>query len=293
MQTVLYYIVYGFFRLLALLPLKVLYMFSWVIRLLLYHGIRYRRGIVAENLRNAFPERGKEDLLRIEKQYYAHMCDLIVETIYQSGMSASEVRKRVVYTNPELVEQYYRQGRHVAGILGHCNNWEWMFGFPLFTNLQCVVIYRPVSSRVIDRVMLKIRSRFGADLVPMKVAPRRIYQYDREGVPTITAFIADQSPPPGSTPQWLTFLHRETAFYSGPELIARKMSMAAVYLKMKKVRRGFYEFEFVPLTTGTGEIEPGELIRAYAAKLERHINEEPAHWLWSHRRWKRLREATE
>ncbi len=293
MQTVLYYIVYGFFRLLALLPLQVLYLLSWLARILLYHVIRYRRGVVAENLRNAFPEREKEELLKIEKQYYTHMCDLIAETIYQSGMSASEVRKRVVYANPEVVEQYYRQGKHVAGMLGHCNNWEWMYGFPLLTNLQCIVIYRPVRNRVFDRVMLKLRSRFGADLVPMRVAPKRIFHYDREGVRTITAFIADQSPPPGSTPKWLTFLNRETAFYSGPEVIARKMNMVAVYFKMKKVRRGYYEFEFVPLTVNAGEIAEGDLIRAYVAELEQHINEEPAHWLWSHRRWKRKREATE
>ncbi|TVR69313.1 MAG: lipid A biosynthesis acyltransferase [Marinilabiliales bacterium] len=291
MQTILFHIIYGFFRLLAMLPLRVLYFFSGIAYLTLYYITGYRRAVVAENLRNAFPERDKEEIVIIEKQYYRHMCDLIAETVYQSGMTAREVSARVRYTNPEIAGKYFEQGKDVAGLLGHCNNWEWLFGYPLIAPFRCVVIYRPIKNRVFDRIMLKLRSRFNAHLVPMKVAPRTIYNYRQQGVQTITAFIADQSPPTGGTPQWHTFLNRDTAFFGGPEVIARKMKMAVIYLKMKKIKRGYYEFEFVPLADDASAVNEGEIIRSYVAELEKHIAEEPSHWLWSHRRWKHRREV--
>lgn len=286
MSNLLFYLVYGLLRLLSFMPLRVLYFLSDITGFFFYHIGRYRRKVVFENLGRSFPEKTPSEIKIIARRFYRHLGDLIVETIYQTGMGEKEIRRRVRYNNPGLIDKYFAKGKNVAAVMGHYGNWEWMFGFPLITGYKCITIYRPLKNRIFDRLMLKMRSRFGADLVPMKMAIRKLYEYREQEVPSITAFIADQSPPPEKTLYWFEFLNQDTPVYHGLARIAGKMDMALVYFRMNRIRRGFYEFDFVPLIDSCAGTTEYEITKAHVSELEKHIRDKPEHWLWSHRRWK-------
>jgi Kdo2-lipid IVA lauroyltransferase/acyltransferase len=290
MRSVYFYMLYYLIRFIGLLPLKVLYLLSDMLYYIFYYIIRYRKDVIIRNLTCSFPERDRDEIKEIAKRYYRHLCDLIIEAIYQPGMGENEIKRRVRYNNMDLIKMYYNQGRDVAVITGHYNNWEWICGFPLFTRYKCLTIYRQLKNKVVDRLMLKTRSRFGAELVPMKLVIRRLYNYRESGDPTITLFIADQTPPMEKVIGWFDFLNQETPVYLGPERIAKKMNMAVVYLKMKKIRRGYYEYDIVPLFENSSETADNEITRTHLAILGSQIREQPEFWLWSHRRWKLKRE---
>ncbi len=238
------------------------------------------------NLRNSFPEKSADEIRAIAKEFYRHLGDLIIETVYLTGMGEDEIRRRVKYNNPEVIEKHLREGKHTAAVLGHYGNWEWMCGFPLLTGYECVVIYRPLKNKVFDRFMFNVRSRFGATIVPMKMAIRKIYEFDKMGSPTLTAFMADQTPPKEKSLHWVDFMNQDTPVYLGTERVARKLNMAVVYFKMKKVKRGYYEFDFIPLFDEAGKTSGHEITDTHVAMLEKQIRETPGFWLWSHRRWK-------
>ena len=286
MSNLIYRIVYYLIRFAGLLPLGVLYFISDLIYYLIYYVIRYRRQVVNENLRNSFPEKSKAELRHIARNYYSHLCDLIVESLYQPGMGEEEINLRVRYNNPEIIQKYFDRGKHVAAVLGHYGNWEWLCGFPLITSYKCITIYRPLNNRVFDRLMLESRSRFGAEPVPMKMAIRKIYEYDKQGSPSSTACIADQTPPMEKSIFWIDFFNRDTPVYSGVERIAKKMDMAVLFFRMKKTGRGYYEFDLIPLFDNASETTDYEITKAHVAFLEQQIRERPEYWLWSHRRWK-------
>ena len=85
---------------------------------------------------------------------------------------------------------------------------------------------------------------------------------------------------------WLDFLNQPTAFLLGANKIARKLEQAVVYPHFKKVGRGHYEVEMILIHPGQDESGDHPIIRNYAARLEESIHQDPALWLWSHRRWK-------
>ena len=286
MTGIFYYLVYFFLRLISLLPLRALYVISDMIYYLAYYITKYRRNVVFENLYNAFPEKDHTDIEDIAKGFYSHLCDLLVETIYLMGMGKDEIRRRVRYNNPEIIEKYFGEGKHVAAVLGHYGNWEWMCGFPVITEYECITIYRQLRNKVFDRLITTMRSRFGARLVPMKMAIRKIYQLDNKGIPTLTAFMADQAPPRAKARYWIDFLNQDTPVYLGVEQVARKMNMAVVFFKMRKIRRGYYEFDFIPLFDNSAEAPDYEITDAHVKELEKLIRDQPELWLWSHRRWK-------
>ena len=91
---------------------------------------------MANNLKNAFPEKSPDELRRIEKRFYKHLADIIMETLKLIHMSPGSMKKRFIITNPEIINKIKDEGRDIAGICGHYNNWEWMTAFPLFTDIN-------------------------------------------------------------------------------------------------------------------------------------------------------------
>src|SRR5690606_41041317 len=90
---------------------------------------------------------------------------------------------------------------------------------------------------------------------------------------------------------WLTFLGRDTAFYLGPEQMARATRYAAVYVSMRRLKRGHYEARCHLLAEAHERLAPGEFTARYAALVERDVLAHPEEWTWGHRRWKQQRPA--
>ena len=70
-----YWLAYAGMLLLASLPLRVLYVVSDALYVLLRHVLGYRRRTVRSNLRNSFPEKTAAELRDIEKKFYQYISD--------------------------------------------------------------------------------------------------------------------------------------------------------------------------------------------------------------------------
>ncbi|HNX67334.1 MAG TPA: lysophospholipid acyltransferase family protein [Bacteroidales bacterium] len=289
MKRILFYIFYAFIYIITLLPLRILYIFSDLMFVLLYYFPSYRRKIVADNLKNSFPEKSEKERKIIARRYYRHMADIIIETIKEMHLSKRQVQKRFRIQNPELYEKYYAQGRDVLAVCSHYNNWEWLSSFVLSSKLKCITAYKPLSNKFFDRMMLDIRSKYGTETAPTSAVLKRIVKYRMQKMPTISAFIADQTPPKGEHVHWTTFLNQDTSFYIGTEKVAVMLDMVVVFIHIKKIKRGFYEAESIVITEHPKDEPPGAITEMHVRMLEKVIREEPEYWLWSHRRWKHKR----
>jgi KDO2-lipid IV(A) lauroyltransferase len=105
MGAIAYYVFYGFNWILSLLPLTILYLFSDLIYVVLYYIVSYRRQVVYTNLKNSFPEKTDKERKIIEKKFYRHLADLIVEILKMTHMSKKEQAKRFTYTNLEVIDK--------------------------------------------------------------------------------------------------------------------------------------------------------------------------------------------
>ena len=286
------YILYGFVWLISFLPFRVLYLVADLNYLLLYYVIHYRRKVVRTNLCNSFPEKSLREIKAIERKYYKHLADLSIELYKLWHMSETSIRKRCVFKNTELPQSYFNEGRSVIGVLGHYGNWEWMSSYSLWMprEFDFFTLYKPLHNAVADKMMIRLRSRFGAKPVPKNDILRRIVENKRNGRLFLAGFIGDQTPNRANLNFWMEFLNQDTPILVGTEKIARKFGLPVISLKMRKVRRGYYEVDFVDVCSDPGQLEPGELTRIHTRLLERYIREVPELWLWSHKRWKLTRE---
>jgi len=293
MKAFLFYIFYAFIWVVTLLPLRALYLLSDFFFLILYYFPSYRRDVVAKNLKNSFPEKSEKERNEIARRFYRHLADLFVETLKAIHMSPKQIRKRFIFKDPVLVEKFYAEGRDIIAVCSHYNNWEWLSSGQLTLPLQTITIYKPLSNKNFDRMMVRLRSKYGAETAPMSSILKRILTHRKKKETTISAFIADQTPPQGEHVHWTTFLNQDTSFYLGAEKIAVALDMAVVFVHIKKIKRGYYEAETVLITDNPKNEQPGVITERHIRELEKVIMEKPEYWLWSHRRWKHKRPENE
>lgn len=286
MSAAAFYLVYPFLYLLASLPFSVLYNVSDVLYYLFWVS-GYRKKVVFTNLRNSFPEKTEAEITALAKAYFRYLCDLTLETFKTMKTTEEEARAHCTFVKPAWLDQLYQEKRSFIIVMGHYGNWEWGGpSFTLNTNYQLVVIYRPLSNPYFEKMMTRMRTKFGTRITPVKNTLRDMVA-NRSQL-TATALLADQNASP-ETAHWMHFLNQDTPVFTGPEKLSVKFNYPVVYMNIKRLRRGFYEVSPELLFADPKNTTPGEITETFMKRLEQEILKDPVTWLWSHRRWKNKR----
>ena len=272
-------------RIFSRIPLALWYPFASVLAWLSWRVVPYRRHVVEANLKASFPEWDDAHRECVIRDYYRGFADMLVEVMHSLRLTRAELERRVVLRNPELVRDQVARGKPALIVAAHQCNWEWMLlAFSTQLGVPVDAAYKPLVDSWAEREMLKLRSRFGARLIPAQQLLGDIIQ--QRNAPRVIAMVADQEPVTSERKHWVKFLNRDTAFFLGGEEIVRATRYAAFFVKLKRVARGRYEAEFVPLAAAGEKLEPGAFTERYARFVEEQIRDAPADWPWSHKRWK-------
>jgi KDO2-lipid IV(A) lauroyltransferase len=213
------------------------------------------------------------------------MADLMMETIKSVSMSAKSVHRRMVCTNPELMEHYFSQGKSILAAAGHYCNWEMAtLSFGFLTDKRRIVVYKPQSNEVFTAFFNRTRSRFGATMVSMRQTLRKLIEYKNEL--SFSVLVSDQTPTPEDAKYFTEFLNQQTAVFLGIEKLTKITDCVVIFYRIDLVKRGYYTYTFVPLIEQPKLAKPHEITEAHVRYLEALIREKPEYWLWSHRRWK-------
>lgn len=277
---------------LAHLPLGVLYVLGKGIYVLMAYVVRYRKRVVLENLRNSFPEKSAVEIARLAQQFYWHFAQVMVETIKLAAMPATELKKRVLFRNPEVLERHFAAGRTVLGLSSHAGNWEWVLtSGAVWLSAHADGVYKPLSNPFFEHFLYQLRTRTGAGLIPMRDTLRDMLQ--RKGEVRVVSMLSDQAAGPEDRPFWTTFMHQDAGFYTSTERLAGRFRCPVVYVSIRRVRRGYYEIILTELYDGDSPLEPNSfpITAAFVRQLEQDIKLCPADYLWTHRRWKHKRQG--
>ena len=286
--------IYCLFYAISLLPFRLLYVLADIECFMLYHVIRYRRGVVRRNLVTSFPDKSEQEIVQIEKRFYHWFCDYFFEAVKLLSISDAELRRRFTIINSEEVEQCFKEGQDVAAILGHYCNWEWLscVGMNLPFERETGLIYHPLRNKAFDYLFRKLRSHEKhSRVIPKQDILRYVVSRKKEGIRNICGYISDQGPKWKNIHLWLPFLnHEHTPVFTGGERIMRKMNNAVFYVEMSRPKRGYYTATYKLITRTSTTLEPDGITRRFFQMLEQTIRREPAYYLWSHNRWKRTKE---
>ncbi|HSZ25834.1 MAG TPA: lysophospholipid acyltransferase family protein, partial [Cytophagaceae bacterium] len=209
-----------FFVLVSKLPFWFLYRISDFFYFLMYYFPGYRKRVVLENLRKSFPTKSSKEIHTLAKLFYSNLADLTVETLKILTLKKADMKKRVKVINMSLVHSYLDNSSSVIVLTGHQCNWEWLL---LSCSIECNypidAVYKPLHIDFLDKLFIKMRSRFGANPLAMKDVYRSIIRNKNEI--RVIAMVADQTPAHSEIQYFTNFLHQNTAFFVGADKIAR------------------------------------------------------------------------
>jgi KDO2-lipid IV(A) lauroyltransferase len=272
-------------KFLSRLPMWALYAFSAFVYFLAYYIVRHRHRVIADQLAKVFPGKSEAERNAIHRRYLKNFCDVLVEVLKSVSMSPEDMVAHVQIRNLEEVRKYLDAGKSVMLVTSHLCNWEWLLqGMALQLGYPLDAAYKPLHDQWAERLMLGVRSRFGARLIPAKELLADFLR--RRGVVRALAMNADQAPVSTDKRYWTQFLGLDTAFYIGAEQIARATRLPVLYARVRRTRRSFYEVDFLRLWDGREATEPQAVTERYARACEADVLRSPADWLWSYRRWR-------
>ena len=288
MNRLYYYLFLYFLLLFKNTSFWFLYMVSDMFYFFLFYIMKYRRKVVITNLKESFPEKSEEEIFRIAKGFYRHLCDISVEGVKAFSLREKDILKRYRMLNPEILEPYYNKKESVIAILGHYNNWEWgSLAAGIVFKHKPVGFYKPLSNLYIDDYIQQTRAKKG---MLLESVSRTTQTFKRcKKIPSIYIMVADQSPMNLKLAYWVPFLNHDTPVLHGTEKHAVMNNYPLFFADVQKVKRGYYTVKMELLIGDPSTTEPGEITLKFMQRLEKQIKAKPENWLWSHRRWKHRR----
>jgi Kdo2-lipid IVA lauroyltransferase/acyltransferase len=268
------------------LPSWLLYRVSDFAFIVLYRLVGYRKKVVRINIQNSFPGFTTRQHREIERTFYMHLCDLLVESVKVFTISKAEIQKRFTHRNPEIFDQYLANRQHVTLVGGHYGNWE-LFAVSIGMHIphQPVALYTPLSNVYMNRKILASRSRYGLWMNSYEQVKQMVR--DKNQSPVAVIFGSDQCPRLSQQPYWMEFLHQETGVQFGAEKFARDFNTPVIYGVIHRLKRGYYETEYRLVCEDPNELPMGDITKIHTRYLESDIMANPPYWLWTHKRWKR------
>jgi KDO2-lipid IV(A) lauroyltransferase len=286
MQFLIYILIYPILWCISILPFRLLYVLSDGLYILTYYIIGYRKKIVRENLALTLPHLSDQERLIIEKKSYKNMCDVFLEMIKTLTISKSEMEKRYKFKNIEVYDYLEKKGKSIALLCAHYASYEWAISINSKISFEGYAVYKKINNRYFDKLVRDIRSKFKATLITTKDTIPEMANNYRNNKLSLYGLISDQSPRLGSFFHWNKFMGIEVPIHTGGEMLAKKYDMNVLFLRTKKLGRGFYEAELEVLTENAKEEPNYEITDRFLKLVEQQIYEQPEYYLWTHKRWK-------
>lgn len=285
MQWLAFVLLYPLLWCISILPHSLFYTFSDVVFFFVYRIFGYRRKVVMENLELVFPNKSKNELKTIEKDFFRHMCDMFLETVKTMSLSKNQVKKKYNVLNIEVLTELEKE-RSILILCSHFANWEWNVSINNYVKSKGYAVYQKIVNPYFDNFIRTVRARWNTTLITQQETVKTVVRNKLDGITGIFGMVSDQSPQRHRAQYWSDFMGIKVPVFNGAETMARKLDLAVVFLKVSKVKRGYYQAEFIPIAKRGKLTEENEITETFLRLTEQQINEKPEHYFWTHKRWK-------
>lgn len=273
------------------LPFRLLYLLSDGLFFIIYTVVRYRRKVVRKNLALVFPEKSDRERHRISRAFYAHMCDMFLEMIKTLNISEEDLQKHFTFTNLDTFRQFESQGKSTVTFFPHYASWEWTIALDPHIKSKGYGVYQTLNNKYFDRWVRQVRARLGTSLITTNESWKVMRRNKNEGIVATYGMLNDQSPIRKKARYWGPFMGITVPMHVGSEILCKKFDLPALYLKVRKIKRGYYQGTFIVLAASPKTVPAYGITDAFFREVELAIREAPEYYFWTHKRWKHRNQA--
>jgi KDO2-lipid IV(A) lauroyltransferase len=247
---------------------------------------RKHRGVAAANVERAFPEWTPEQKAGLVAECFRHVGRSLAELLGLSSLSREGLLARVSWEGTENLDQALSLGRGVFILIGHLGNWELMVPAISAKGVPLSAIYRRLTNPLVDAVVLRIRGRYGARMIPHRNALRPVLRWLQDNGAVLLAM--DQRPLPQEAIPSRFFGH-PVATNPSLALMALRTDAPVVPALSRRTPTGHviqFQPQLPPPEEGSREARVHAYTLQFDAAVERGVRACPEQWFWVHDRWK-------
>jgi KDO2-lipid IV(A) lauroyltransferase len=248
--------------------------------------LRSRDRLAMRNLRESFPSKSEAELREILDACWRHFGRSALHSIRMQNMSLEEIAARCPLVNAHLVEEAIARGNGVVMISAHYGAWE-VGGLALMSLVKNVrTVTRPLDNQFLERDLMRLRARTGAEVLDRKRAAREMMQALSDNA--VVVLLPDQAVLPREgvlvpfvgRPAWTTPIPAKMALRRASEIVF------AFCIPHETGHRLEFENPIRVDQLSAAESDPVMLTERINDVISRRISDHPELWLWMHDRWK-------
>ena len=254
-----------------------------------YFGPLFRKRTIAKkNILIAFPNFNEKSINEMIDRMWKNIGRIFGEYIHINKFSIIDnSKKKIVFTNRNNVEILKKNNKPIVFFSGHFANFELMAKCLQELGFNIGAIYRPLNNIFLNPIMEFIRKKY---ICPIQI------EKGSNGTKKLIKHISTNNPLALMVDQRLSssirvpFFDQPATTTITPAQLAIKYDALLVPVFLKRLEKTNFEFfiEEPLITNQTNDYDKDifNITQIMNIKIEEFIKRDPAHWLWSHDRWK-------
>jgi KDO2-lipid IV(A) lauroyltransferase len=254
-----------------------------------YFGPLFRKKTIAKkNILIAFPNFNQKSINEIIDRMWKNIGRIFGEYIHINKFSIiHNNKKKIVFANRNNVEILKKNNKPIVFFSGHFANFELMAKCLQELGFDIGAIYRPLNNIFLNPIMEFIRKKY---ICPIQI------EKGSKGTKKLIKHISTNNPLALMVDQRLSssirvpFFNQPATTTITPAQLAIKYDALLVPVFLKRLEKTNFElFIEEPLIinrTSDYDKDIFNITQIMNKKIEEFIKRDPAHWLWSHDRWK-------
>ncbi|GDX37548.1 lipid A biosynthesis lauroyl acyltransferase [Candidatus Pelagibacterales bacterium] len=253
-----------------------------------YFGPLFRKKTIAKkNILIAFPDFNEKSINEIIDRMWKNIGRIFGEYIHINKFSVIDQKKKIVFTNKNNIEILNKNNKPIVFFSGHFANFELMAKCLQELGFNIGAIYRPLNNIFLNPIMEFIRKKY---ICPIQI------EKGSNGTKKLIKHISTNNPLALMIDQRLSssirvpFFNQPATTTTTPAQLAIKYDALLVPVFLKRLEKTNFEFfiEEPLIISRTNDYDKDifNITQIMNIKIEEFIKRDPAHWLWSHDRWK-------
>jgi KDO2-lipid IV(A) lauroyltransferase len=254
-----------------------------------YFGPLFRKKTIAKkNILIAFPDLNEKSINEMIERMWKNIGRIFGEYIHINKFSIIDQKKiKIVFANKNNFELLKKNNKPVVFFSGHFANFELMAKCLQELGFNIGAIYRPLNNIFLNPIMEFIRKKY---ICPIQI------EKGSNGTKKLIKHISTNGPLALMIDQRLSssirvpFFNQPASTTTTPAQLAIKYDALLIPVFLKRLEKTNFEFfiEEPLIINRTSDYDKDifNITQIMNKKIEEFIKKDPAHWLWSHDRWK-------
>ena len=239
--------------------------------------------VIFANIKKAYPNIQKEEMEDLTSSMWNNYGRVFAEYMFIKDFRSGKFDDLFEIEGQKILENIKKQNQQVIFISGHFGNFELMALHIEKSGINLATIYRPLNNFLLNPIIEKIRRKYICRYQVKKGigGMKKLISLKKKNFST--ALMIDQRVSEGIK---VDFFKQKAFTTTIPAQLTKKFVLPVIPVNIERISGVRFKITIMePLKFSSDK--SNEYITYELNKiLEKMILKKPAHWIWSHNRWK-------